>query len=110
VKRSGFAIAVVVATLAASVVVLQPRAVAEDRIEQGRRMFMEQGCYGCHTVERVGTPIGPDLSRLGTRYAPIVIENWLRDPASQKPSAHMPRLELTEPQIKSIAAFLASLT
>ena len=109
-KCPRLAIAVVAATLAMSVVALQQRAVAEDRIEQGRRLFMQQGCYGCHTVERLGTPIGPDLSHLGARYAPIVIENWLRDPASQKPSAHMPRLELTEPQIKAIAAFLASLT
>ena len=109
-KWSGFAIAIVAVTLAARVVVLQPRAVAEDRIEQGRRLFMQQGCYGCHTVERLGTPIGPDLSHLGARYSPVVIENWLRDPASQKPSAHMPRLDLTEPQIKALAAFLASLT
>jgi cytochrome c1 len=34
---------------------------------------------------------------------------WLRDPASQKPTAHMPRLALTEEEIRALAAYLASL-
>lgn len=103
-------IAVAVAALGITVAVLQQRALAEDRVEQGRRLFMEQGCYGCHTVQKVGSPIGPDLSHLGARYSATVLEAWLRDPAAQRPSAHMPRLDLTEPQVKALAAFLASLT
>jgi mono/diheme cytochrome c family protein len=87
----------------------QPRAVAQDRAEQGRRVFMDQGCYGCHTVQKLGTPIGPDLSHVGTKYSETYLKNWLRDPAQQRPPAHMPKLELTEPQIASLAAFLASL-
>jgi mono/diheme cytochrome c family protein len=82
---------------------------AQERITRGQRMFMEQGCYGCHTVQKLGTPIGPDLSHLGARYSESYLRNWLRDPAQQRPATHMPQLELTEPQIAAIAAFLASL-
>ena len=57
----------------------------------------------------MGTPIGPDLSRVGAKYSEAYLKNWLRDPAQQRPAAHMPKLELTESQIASIAAFLASL-
>ena len=100
---------VVAISIAAFSLAAQERAGAQDRAEQGRRMFMEQGCHGCHTVGRMGTPIGPDLSYMGAKRSEDYLKNWLRDPASQRPSAHMPRLELTEPQIAALAAFLASL-
>lgn len=100
---------VVVGVLALGSIAAQPRAIAQDRAQDGRRMFMEQGCYGCHTVGKVGTPIGPDLSHVGAKYSETYLKNWLRDPQKQRPAAHMPKLELTEPQIAVLAAFLASL-
>jgi mono/diheme cytochrome c family protein len=72
-------------------------------------MFMEQGCHGCHTIGKLGTPIGPNLSRIGAKYPESYLKSWLRDPAMQRPSAHMPKLELTEAQIAVLASFLASL-
>jgi cytochrome c1 len=33
----------------------------------------------------------------------------LRDPAAQKPTAHMPRLALQEDEIRALAAYLATL-
>ena len=98
----GFAALFVVAALAVA-------AYAQDPVEQGRRYFMDSGCYGCHTVGKMGTPIGPDLSKVGTKYSHAYIERWLRDPSAQRPNAHMPALELTEQQVKSLAAFLSSL-
>ena len=77
-------------------------------IELGQRTFMKQGCYGCHTVGKVGTPIGPDLSHVGAKYRPEYIARWLRDPSYLRPSAHMPALELTDEDIRALAAFLAT--
>ena len=34
---------------------------------------------------------------------------WLRDPASQKRTAHMPKIDLTEEEIQALAAYLSSL-
>lgn len=103
-------IAMVGVALAAPALQAQERAASEDeRRVQGRRMFMEQGCYGCQTVQKLGTPIGPDLSRVGAKYSESYLKHWLRDPALQRPAAHMPKLELTETQIAALAAFLASL-
>lgn len=79
------------------------------RVEQGGKFFVDSGCYGCHTVGKLGTPIGPDLSRIGRKYTTDHIERWLRDPLLQRPTAHMPRLELTEDQVRSLAAYLSSL-
>jgi cytochrome c551/c552 len=44
---------------------------AQDRpaVATGARLFMAHGCYGCHRVGALGTPIGPDLSKIGARYA-----------------------------------------
>ncbi len=95
--------------LVVAVAALVASSAAQEPTDQGRRYFMDSGCYGCHTVGKMGTPIGPDLSRVGAKYSRDYLERWLRDPSAQRPSAHMPRLELSEQQVKAVAAFLASL-
>jgi cytochrome c553 len=75
----------------------------------GLALFMASGCHGCHTIGAVGTPIAPDLSRIGQRYTETQLARWLRDPAAQKPTAHMPRLELSEADVAALAAYLATL-
>jgi cytochrome c oxidase subunit II len=77
-------------------------------VDRGRSAFVEEGCYGCHTVGKFGTPIGPDLAFVGDKHDRAYLERWLRDPSSQEP-AHMPKLELSEAQISALAAFLSSL-
>ncbi len=42
---------------------------AQDTVNQGKRYFMSNGCYGCHTVGTMGTPIGPDLCKVGAKYS-----------------------------------------
>ena len=83
---------------------------AQDRalVASGTRLFTEQGCYGCHRIGAFGTPIGPDLSRVGAKYSEPDLIRWLSDPASQKPNAHMPKLELTRAEITALAAFLST--
>ena len=86
---------------------------AQDRnrgalVEEGRQAFMRNGCYGCHTVGRVGTPLARDLTHVGAKYRPEYLEKWLRDPSYLRPSTHMPAIELTEADIQSVAAFLAA--
>ena len=82
---------------------------AADSIEAGRMVFFSQGCYGCHRIGIVGTPIANDLAHVGRKYTAAKLAQWLRDPTSQKPSAHMPRLVLSEEEIQSLAAYLATL-
>jgi mono/diheme cytochrome c family protein len=82
---------------------------ARDAVEPGRAVFFEQGCYGCHRLGAAGTPIAHDLSHVGSKYTEAELVRWLRDPKSQKPTAHMPRLALSEAEIRALAAYLASL-
>jgi cytochrome c oxidase subunit 2 len=78
-------------------------------VAEGRRVFQDQGCYGCHTVGKTGTPIGPDLSHIGAKHDRSYLIGWLRDPSSQKPTAHMPKLTLTDAEVQTLAAYLGSL-
>ena len=85
---------------------------AQDRLqlrEQGKKLFFDHGCFGCHTVGTVGTMLGPDLSNVGAKNSLDFLMQWLRDPSSQKPKAHMPKLTLSEDDIRALAEYLSSL-
>jgi len=102
-----------VAVAALGLLLLPPvLALTQERgatVAEGERLFRVQGCYGCHTVARFGTPIGPDLSRVGFKYSKTYLARWLSDPEAQRPNAHMPRLELDRAEIDALAAYLATL-
>lgn len=89
-------------------------------IEEGQRLLMTKGCIACHRIQ--GTPaagvLGPDLSHVGSRrtIAAGILENttenlirWLRDPGEVKPGALMPTLQLSEEELRTMAAYLRSL-
>ena len=103
---------VMAASVAAAIAVAATVAVAQDGAalaSQGQRLFTEQGCYGCHTVGKMGTPIANDLSQAGSKYTESYLRQWLREPQQQKPRAHMPKIEMTEGEARALAAYLASL-
>ena len=76
---------------------------------EGKLVFTAQGCYGCHTVGKTGTAIGPDLTRIGVKYSERLLAAWLTEPQQQKATAHMQKIDLTEAEIQALAAYLASL-
>ena len=78
-------------------------------VEKGEAAFKRNGCYGCHIIGKFGTPIGPNLSQVGRQHPPEYLARWLRDPALQRPNAHMPALELTEEDVRALADYLGSL-
>jgi len=77
-------------------------------VEEGRRAFVRNGCYGCHIVGGMGTPVARDLTHVGAKYGVPYIARWLRDPSHVRPSTHMPAIELTDADIEALAAFLAA--
>jgi len=82
---------------------------AETLGKRGKQLFTDQGCYGCHMIEKYGTPIAPDLSHVGAKYDRAYLLRWLRDPSAQKPTAHMPKIALGAGDAEALAAYLASL-
>ena len=101
-----------ISVLLIAMVVLAGAAHAQDGsalVAKGRVLFRDQGCYGCHTVGATGTPIATDLSRIGAKRDQAFLTRWLRNPSEQRPTAHMPRIALTEPEAQALAAYLGSL-
>jgi|RhiMetdeSRZDD1v2_1073273.scaffolds.fasta_scaffold10026_11 mono/diheme cytochrome c family protein len=87
-----------------------PAAPQEDTalVDQGRAAFRRVGCANCHMIRGVGTGLAPDLSHVGAKYTAAYLERWLRDPREIRPSGHMPALELSDEDVRALAAFLAA--
>lgn len=103
---------IVLAGVAAALALAATMAYGQDSsstVSKGKGLFTEQGCYGCHTVGKTGTPIATDVTHVGSKYTETYLRAWLRDPRQQKPAAHMPKIQMSETEARALAAYLASL-
>jgi len=91
-----------------------------DELATGRRVFVSQGCGACHAVRGVSNGgFGPDLTQVGARRTlgagtlPGGVGNiaaWIASAQHLKPGNAMPSYdELQGPELRAIAAWLASL-
>ena len=78
-------------------------------VARGGQVFRDQGCYGCHTVGATGTPIATDLTRIGATHDEAYFVGWLHDPSQQKPRQHMPKIAMSDGEVRALAAYLSSL-
>jgi cytochrome c oxidase subunit II len=82
----------------------------ELMLADGQQVFIDNGCFGCHSVAGSGSATGPDLSHVGTRYDQDALTGWLRDPAQHGLPAHAQKFRrLTRGQLEQLAAYLSSL-
>lgn len=105
-------------------------AASDPLVEQGREIFHAQTCIACHAIEGTNAQgvIAPNLTLLGRRSSiaagwlentPENLERWITAPQSVKPGALMPGValpggnwpatNLTEDQVRAVAAYLYSL-
>ena len=68
-----------------------------------------QMCIACHALNGQGGAIGPALDGVGNRKSKEEIEIWLTDPLKVNPNSKMPKLPLTNEDIKELAAYLSQL-
>jgi cytochrome c oxidase subunit II len=95
-------------------------AVEQGEVAEGRRVFQRTACINCHAVSgTVATGrFGPDLTHvmsrdtIGSGIVPNTVENlraWIRNPDSLKPGSRMPSMQLTDRDLDSVTAYLATL-
>jgi len=97
---------------------LQPApAPASDAAAQGLAVFRQFTCINCHAVNGIqdaNARVAPDLTHLASReqLGAGILENtpenlrlWLKDPQKVKPGVKMPNFNLTDDQIKQLAAY-----
>jgi len=76
---------------------------------EGRRLFQQKGCIGCHSVGGQGGKIGPALDDVGLRRSPEWMVQHFRDPQTVSPGTVMPRFGFTEAEARALTEFLLHL-
>lgn len=87
---------------------------------EGHRLFYANACVSCHTIGGTVAEgvFGPDLTKLMTRQtlgagvAPITDKNlwsWVKDPQVLKTGCLMPDMQLLDPEVDAIVAYLKTL-
>jgi cytochrome c oxidase subunit 2 len=92
----------------------------DPAVATGRGLFERTACINCHRV--AGTVadgrFGPDLTHLMSRVTlgagaalntPDTLRVWIHDPNALKPGANMPAMNLSDRELDSVVAYLASL-
>lgn len=90
---------------------------------RGRALLEGKGCATCHAFTGVaelavtplpalassfvrGHALAPDLRLVRERTTPAKLVAWLRDPQTVKPDTAMPKIDLTETELRDVAAYL----
>jgi len=95
-------------------------AASETTAVAGRRIFEQTACINCHAVNgTVGTGrFGPDLTHLMSRdtlasgvakNTPENLRAWIKAPDRFKPGVLMPAMNLNDPEIDQLVAYLVTL-
>jgi len=95
-------------------------AASEPAAVAGRRIFERNACINCHAVNgTVGTGrFGPDLTHLMSRdtlgsgvitNTPENLRAWIKAPDRFKPGVLMPAMNLNDPEIDQLVAYLVTL-
>lgn len=74
---------------------------------KGQGVF-DASCKGCHAIDGAGGTMGPELSSIGSKMDAAKIAAFVKDPAAVKAGSPMPKLPLSEEDLKAVAEFLAS--
>jgi len=93
------------------VLILSASAFAQDAVEKGRKIYQQSGCVACHKIKGEGSPVAPDLTRVGvTRTEPAWYRKFLRDPASVNPASRMPPYgDLSNEEMEALISYLLTL-
>ncbi|MCL4704904.1 c-type cytochrome [bacterium] len=78
-------------------------------VTEGKQIFQEYACYGCHKIAGQGGDIGPDLDGTGSRFHPEYLAAFLRNPQAFISGSPMKVSELWDEEVQALVAYLMSL-
>jgi cytochrome c oxidase subunit 2 len=98
----------------------QALAAADPAVAAGRRVFERTACVNCHALNGAGAAgrFGPDLTHLMSRdtlgagvldNTPANLRAWIKKPDAFKPGVLMPAMNLTDPELDDLVAYLLTL-
>jgi cytochrome c2 len=78
-------------------------------VAEGKEIFQEYACYGCHKIAGQGGDVGPNLDGVGSRFHPGYLEAFLRNPQALLPGSPMKVSGLWDEEAQALVAYLMSL-
>jgi cytochrome c2 len=75
----------------------------------GEQLFVSRGCRGCDAIKPDESSVSarvPNLSGIGLKVRGAWLFNWIKAPRTYNPDTPMPRLVLTDDEIRHLVAFL----
>ena len=76
----------------------------------GAGYFRQARCSTCHNLVAGEPKPGPNLAELGTLKSSDRMTAHLKNPADLNPESRMPRIDLSDVQVRALTAFLLKLT
>lgn len=77
-----------------------------DQVAQGKRLWDEGNCMGCHTILGEGGYYAPELTRVHERRGPAFIRAMLEDPQGMYPGERkMQEYDYTSEEIDALIAY-----
>ncbi|MDX1655439.1 MAG: cytochrome c [Candidatus Competibacteraceae bacterium] len=74
---------------------------------QGKQIWEENNCVGCHTLLGEGAYFAPELANVYDRRGPEFIKTWIKiQPTGAPGRRQMPNFHLTDEEIDALVAFL----
>jgi len=59
--------------------------------DKGKETYRNRGCAICHSIDRAGGTVGPDLTQVAVRRTDERLVNWLKDPSALLKDTDMPK-------------------
>lgn len=78
-------------------------------IDEGKEIYHEYACYGCHEIAGSGGKVGPDLTHVGSRVRPEYLTVFLKDPQALIPGSPMKNFGFWDEELAALVAYLMSL-
>lgn len=81
-----------------------------EKVEEGRTLFDQYQCRGCHRLSGEGGRVGPALDGVGTRRRAAYVLALIEDPDRVIPGTPMENKQLWPEEARAITAYLMTLT
>jgi len=84
-------------------------ALADPLAAQGKAIYEAQSCNACHGDGGVGTAAGPKLIGIGAKFSADKLTALLKQPTDKMTAGGMTAIEISDPEMKALVAYINSL-
>jgi ubiquinol-cytochrome c reductase cytochrome b subunit len=84
-------------------------AVVSPSVLAGRIIYDKNGCAACHSIHGKGGSLAPELTHVGSQRDPDWLMRHFKDPQTVSPGSIMPKVTVSDKELKELTDYMASL-